>query len=208
MTQATAKTNSTEIAKWAGRKNITRINPTDKNSAYMAISLLLDAEKRIGYLDLSSEHEGEIRFGFAPLPMTAAPMFTVTKLDYLVESLGSRALHGARHMSEVKETLYVAIDAADSDVLPAELGIKVMGKWRTERKDGETVYFDTTVSLAGVSDADIEKALNKEAKRIVKNEPPVDTRVKIWNKNENDVTNFGKFKAQQSSDRSARKAAK
>lgn len=210
MTQAKA-IQYTEIAKWAGRKSITRINPIDKKSAYVSIALLVDNDQRIGYLDLSVEHEGEIRFGFAPLPLLAAPMFTVSTLDYREETLGSRALHDARHWTEAVDTIHVAVDSLAAHT-PTALnvgekpvdGIAVMGQWRSKREKGETVYYDTEVALNGVTPAIIEAALNKEAARINRNEPPVDTRVKEWNKNPDDVTAFGQYKAQQSATRKIR----
>lgn len=205
----------TEIAKWAGRTSTTRIEKDNKNSAYIALSLLVDAEQRIGYLDLSTESETPV-FGFAPLPVYAAPLFKVTKLDYREESLGTKVLAESRHMVEDKDTVFCAIDLrmnkpVDADA-PVELDapkeeICVLGKWRSQRKNGMLEYTGKgfAAPLQGVSDEVILSALIKEANRINRNEPAVDTRVKVWNKVESDVTAFGKFKAQEALARKIRK---
>lgn len=224
--QVNTSTFDVPLAKWIGRKDIRRVFQTEKNSPYVAISLVAEIEQgTVAHVlrETLEAEEPKVIWAVPELPENALPMLKVELVSYGYKSLGTRVLSGIGRYFEKRDIRYYAIDRTPVTVVLQKDGqveidadgndvleggeLKIVGIWERNGK-GEFIGEGQAIPHHNMHGqpllVEISAQIAEVVKRLNKNQPVADQRRSWWN-DINDVTDFGRFKMQAAADRAAKK---
>lgn len=193
-----------EIGKFLGRNEIRRVQEKNRDSAYLGLSVAIDKDGAIFYVETASDKKNEIHCGFAPLPDTAVVLWKVTKFAYTEQSVGTGLLAGVKRIFEGKEVKYVAFTGN-----PDGTDLKMTGVWNMQRTTSGYNFSGNGAAKfhADIVEADYLGLMSKTVARVNKNDKPIDQR-RLWWDHTGDITAYGKFIAQKQADAATMKTRK